>query len=93
MSRGKISEEMLDLLLLGIEEVSDSEMPKAFTEFAEVRIKDMLEQQAAKERSLKVSEPSDKPWTCLQTQIRPLCLPASDKLSGKLLRYVWPDVM
>ena len=58
---GKISEEMLDLLLLGTEEVSESEMTRAFTEFAEVRIKDLLEQQAAEERTLKVSEPSDKP--------------------------------
>ena len=36
-------------------------MTKAFTEFAEVRIKDLLEQQAAEEKALKVSEPLDKP--------------------------------
>ena len=52
---------MLDLLLLGTKEVGESEMTRAFTEFAEVRIKDMLEQQAAEERILKESEPSDKP--------------------------------
>ena len=52
---------MLDLLLLETEEVSDPDMPKAFTEFAEVRIKELLEQQAAEERSSKVNEPSDKP--------------------------------
>ena len=51
---GKISDEMLDLLLLGTVEVSESEMTKTFTEFAEVRIKDLLEQQAAEERALKV---------------------------------------
>ena len=72
---GKVSKEMLDLLLPGTEEVSDSEMPKAFTEYAEVRIKDLLEQQAAEERSLKVSEPSDKPVD-LSTNPDPAPLPS-----------------
>ena len=52
---------MLDLLVLGTEEVSESDMTKAFTEFAEVRIKDLLEPQATEEKILKVSESSDKP--------------------------------
>ena len=49
---------MLDLLVLGTEEVSESDMTKAFTEFAEVRFKDLLERQAAEEKILKVRKSS-----------------------------------
>ena len=53
---------MLDLLLLGTEEVSDSEMPKAFTELAEVRINPLTHQ---RQQNFFVSKFS-KIWKCFK---------------------------